>query len=113
MKESSEVPGETRGAGITALAGHLFNAQMEIGEKRLSFFQATLSKAEVEGLARLLPEKVLKARPAEAHLRGNLRGGQTLRAITLNDLNSLENSGIHGSVILRKRRSAQKPFARS
>lgn len=48
MEKSSEVPGKTRGAGISALAGHLFDAQMEIGEKRLSFFQATLSNAEEE-----------------------------------------------------------------
>jgi len=45
MEEPSEVPGETRRAGISALVSHLFNAQMEIGEKRLSFFQAKLSQA--------------------------------------------------------------------
>jgi hypothetical protein len=48
MEELSEIPGKTRGAGVSALVGHLFNAQMEIGEKKLSFFRRTSRRQELK-----------------------------------------------------------------
>ena len=96
MEEFSELAGKTRGAGVSALVSHLFNAQMEIGEKKLSFLQAKLSEAVVESFASLLPKEVLKTRAAEAHLRGKLPDPPSVRAVTLHHSKSAENSRVHG-----------------
>jgi hypothetical protein len=95
MEELSEIPGKTRGAGVSALVGHLFNAQMEIGEKKLSFFQANLTEARAESFACLLPKEVLKTRAAEADLRSKLPDPPSVRAVTLHHSKSADNSRVH------------------
>ena len=91
MEGFSEVPVKARGAGISALIGYFFNAQMEIGEKRLRFFQTKLSQAAAEMFACLQFKEVLKTRAAEAHLCGNLPNPQTVHAATLDHSKSAEN----------------------
>ena len=78
------------------MVSHLFNAEMEIGKKKLSFFQAKLSEATAESLACLLPKEVLKTRAAETYLRGKLPDAPTLRALTLHHSKSAEDSRVHG-----------------